>query len=102
MSGTEVTYPVRNLGGSFGYSIQEIRAAALTNTDLSGKKASAARKAMEVKIDAIATVGDAGAGLAGFVNNALITPASVANPGGGTAWSTKTPTEILTEVTGRG
>ena len=94
----ETTYPVRDLGGSFGYSIREIRAAARAGVDLSGRKARSARKSMETALDTIGATGDANAGLPGFINNALITPASVANPGGGTAWSTKTPAQILVDL----
>ena len=75
----ETTYPVRDLGGSFGYSIREIRAAARAGVDLSGRKARSARKSMETALDTIGATGDANAGLPGFINNALITPASVAN-----------------------
>lgn len=94
----EVNYPVRDLGISFGYSIREIRAAARAGVDLSGKKARAARKGAEQSLDVIAATGDATAGLPGFINNALITPANVANPGGGTAWTAKTPDQIIADL----
>lgn len=94
VSGTEVSYPVRDLGSSFGFSVREIRAAARNGIDLSGRKAKAARKAQEVLLDTIGATGDTAAGLHGFINNALVTPAAVAVG----LWTAKTPDQILADI----
>lgn len=96
--GTEQTQKVRDLGVSFGYNIREIRSAIRAGTDLVSRKGAAARKAAELKLDAIGATGDTVGGLKGFLNHTDISAASVANPGGGTAWSTKTPDQILTDM----
>lgn len=95
---SETPYPVRDLGIAFGWSVREIRAAARAGLDLRTKKAHAARRGAEFALDDIAATGHTVGGLPGFINNALITPANVANPGGGTAWSTKTPAQILVDL----
>jgi hypothetical protein len=66
----EVTYPVRSLGGSFGYTIQETRAAAMVpNMNLEQRRANAVRRAYEEKVQEIAYFGDAPSGMKGFFNN---------------------------------
>lgn len=66
----EVTYPVRSLGGSFGYTIQETRAAAMVpNMNLEQRRANAVRRAYEEKVQEIAYFGDSPSGMKGFFNN---------------------------------
>ena len=98
VSGTEVSYPVKDIGISYGYSIREIKAALRASKSLGLRKAMAARKASAQLLDRIGQTGDSAAGLKGFLNNSLITPANVADPGAGTAWSTKTPAQILVDI----
>ena len=54
VKGKEFTAPVRSLGGSYGYSIQEIRAAMKAGRPLSAMKASAVRQANEYEVNRIA------------------------------------------------
>lgn len=54
VKGKEFTSPVRSIGDSYGYSIQEIRASAMANKNLPARKANAARRAVEQKINTIA------------------------------------------------
>ena len=66
----EVNYPVRSLGGSFAYSVQETRAAAMVpNMNLEQRRANAVRRAYEEKVQEIAYFGDSPSGMKGFFNN---------------------------------
>jgi len=93
--GNEYTSVVRGLGTSYGYSIQEIRAAQALGRKLSEGKAAQARKAIEAKIDEIAWDGDAAYGIQGFLTNdnyneyTVPDADAVASP----LWSNKTATE---------
>jgi len=66
----EVTHPVRSLGASFAYTIQETRAAAMVpNMNLEQRRANAVRRAYEEKVQEIAYFGDTPSGMKGFFNN---------------------------------
>jgi hypothetical protein len=98
VKGEEVSQKVRDLGVAFRYSVKELRAAARLGMDLPGRKAMAARKAAEMKLDSIASLGDSTAGLSGILAHTSISASSVANPGSGTTWAVKTPDQILTDL----
>jgi len=94
-----VQSPVRSSGVSFGYSTQEIRAAALGNQPLEQRKANATKRANEELFNSIAFDGDSDSGLPGFLSNPNITVTTVPNGAGGTPqWTTKTPDEILADI----
>lgn len=99
--GNEFTSRIKGIGTSYGYSIQEVRAAQMAGTPLQQMKANAARRSAEVRIDQIAQTGDASHGLLGFLNqpNASVytIPLGVA---GFQAWTTKTPDEIVADLNG--
>lgn len=66
----EVTHAVRSLGGSFAYTIQETRAAAMVpGVNLEQRRANAVRRAYEEKVQEIAYFGNAANGLKGLFNN---------------------------------
>lgn len=66
----EVTHPVRSLGGSFSYTIQETRAAAMVpGMNLEQRRANAVRRAYEEKVQQIAYYGDSTTSMKGFFNN---------------------------------
>jgi hypothetical protein len=66
----EVTHPVRSLGASFAYTIQETRAAAMVpGMNLEQRRANAVRRAYEEKVEEIAYFGEPGSGMKGFFNN---------------------------------
>lgn len=66
----EVTHPVRSLGASFAYTVQETRAAAtVPGMNLEQRRANAVRRAYEEKVQEIAYFGDAPSGMKGFFNN---------------------------------
>jgi hypothetical protein len=98
----EFPIPVRTIGDSYGYNVQEIRASAATNKNLPVKKAAAARRAIEKKIDDIALsarpTDGVNAGLCGLLYHANTTKGTVATRGGHVTWADKTPTEILADM----
>jgi len=66
----EVTHPVRSLGASFAYTIQETRAAAMVpGMNLEQRRANAVRRAYEEKVQEIAYFGDTVSGMKGLFNN---------------------------------
>jgi hypothetical protein len=98
VAGKETSIPVRSIGISYGYSIDEIQASQLTGMGLDQRRANASRRAVEQTINTVAFFGDAESGLPGFFNNANIPSGNVVNPGGGTAWASKTPDQILFDI----
>jgi hypothetical protein len=95
--GEERTQGIKSLGDSYQYSIQDIRASALSGAQLDVKRASAARRAIENAIEALAAKGNAAAGLPGFLNNAnvpLITAAGALVGG----WDTAVAADILADL----
>lgn len=69
VSGKEITVPVRTLGDSYGYNINELNASVALGVSLPQRKANAARLAIEVKQAKIALVGDEDHGLYGLTNH---------------------------------
>lgn len=59
---------IKSIGDSYGYSIQEIRAAAFAGIPLEARRANAARLAIEQKIDIIGALGDSDNNLLGLFN----------------------------------
>lgn len=98
----EFTSPVRGIGDSYGYSIQEIRAAQYANVDLSSKKQAAARRAHDELINRLAWFGDTLSGLPGFLSNVNMPGYVIPATGTGSSklWSTKTPDQIITDMNG--
>lgn len=96
------TFSVKGLGVSYGYNVQEVRAAARAGVALDSKKAAAARRAVEVQIDRILATGDAATGLRGILNvqNALNYVVPADGTGSSALWSTKTPTQIVRDMVG--
>ncbi len=101
IAGKEFSSTVKSIGASYGYNIQEIRTARKAGIPLPQRKANAARRAIEERIDAIIAAGDAANNLLGLLNqpNALLY--TVADGAGGdSTWDTKTPAEILRDLHG--
>jgi hypothetical protein len=99
--GTEQTVKVKDIGDSYGYSIPEIRRAAMAGFDLEGRRAATARRAMDEKLHDIALNGDATYNLQGFIDYPGVNEYVVPNGTDGTPqWSTKTADEILTDLNG--
>jgi len=98
IAGKETRVPVRSVGNSYKYSIDEIQSAELTGLPLNQKRANASRKGVELKINNVAFYGDAPSGLSGLFDNPNIPTGAVVNGGSGTPWTTKTPEQILFDI----
>ena len=72
ISQVEKSLNIRSFGGSFGYTVQELRAAQMANIALEQRRAAAVRRAYEEKVEEVAMFGEASVGLAGFFNNATV------------------------------
>lgn len=108
--GKEFTSKVRSIGGSYGYSLQEVRSAAQADRPLQQMKANAARRANDQTVDKIAwlakSTDELYGGLIGFLFAPNITTGTA--PAGATTgkvpWWTavpadhKNPLEILEDL----
>jgi hypothetical protein len=102
IKGKEFTVPVKSLGASYGYNVQEIRAGQMSGLPLEQRRANAAKRAVLQKENTIAFFGDTDTGLAGFINNSAIGSYTVPNDGSGssTLWTAKTPDQIIRDLNG--
>lgn len=100
--GAEYSVKPVGIGASYGYSIEEIRRAQMAGLPLETRRAEAARKAIEDKINSIAFSGDTYSNLAGFIGYSGNTEYTVASGGTGNTktWSTKTADQILDDMNG--
>jgi len=72
VSQAEKSIYFRSIGGSFGYTVQELRAAQMANIALEARRGSAVRRAYEEKVEDIAMFGDTSTNLTGFFNNPTV------------------------------
>lgn len=100
VKGKEFVAKVKSVGDSYGYNLQEIRAAQYAGKPLQQRKADAAQRAQRETWNRVAFYGDEEHGLPGLLTNPNIPAASVAADGtaGATAWTAKTPTQILRDM----
>lgn len=102
--GQEFTTPVRSLGGSYGYNIQEIRNAQYAGKPLKQRKANAVRTAYEQIVNKIGWFAKSDdpeyGGLTGLLYAPNITTATAPQDSDtdGTEWIYKTPDEILKDM----
>jgi len=94
----EYTTPVKAITAAFGYTIDEIAAAAMSGTPLNARKAAATTRSFTRKVNYLAWNGNAATGLPGFLSNTNVTTGSVPAGVGGTVWTLKTPTEIVLDM----
>lgn len=92
--------PVHGLGASFGYNVQEIRAAQKAGLPLDQRRAAAATEAILRLEDDLAFFGDARSKLVGFFNLPNSTEVTLPADGAGSSalWSTKTADQILRDL----
>jgi len=100
VKGKEFTVPVRSVGSSYGYNVQEIRASQFAGKGLEQRRANAARRAVEQRINNIGFYGSEEDGLQGLFNNPNVTRVAVDENAGATStkWADKTPDEILADM----
>lgn len=72
VSRREVTLPIRMIGGSMAYSIDEIQKAQYANIPLQQMRANAMRRGYEEQTQRLAFWGDSATGLVGFFNNGQV------------------------------
>lgn len=100
VKGKEFSSRVRSVGNSYGYSLQEIRAARQAGKPLEQRKANAAVESMRLKWNQIAFYGDANYNLQGWFSNTNI-PHGTA-PADGTSSATtlasKTPDKVVRDL----
>ncbi len=96
----EFTGNIASLGAGYGYSVQEIRAARLQGVPLDQRKANAAKRAIDVKLDTIAQTGDTGKGLLGLLNqtNAQTYTCTADGAGGLATWASKTSDQVARDM----
>ncbi len=98
---TKFTSEVKELASSYAFTLSELESAALANMPLEVERGRLCRETMLRTTSDIAINGGAAHGapnLPGIFSNANIPTVTVANPGGGTPWSTKTADQILTDM----
>jgi hypothetical protein len=66
------TQGVHSMGVAYDYSIQELRAAAMSKSNLPTRKAIMCRKSVENRIESIAAIGGTAQGLKGLANNSNV------------------------------
>jgi hypothetical protein len=100
IKGAEFASIVKSLGDSYGYNVQEIRAAAMAGKPLQQRRANAAKRAVLQLENTLAFFGDTVHNLGGFLTNPNIPNGTVPADGVGpsTLWSTKTPQQILRDM----
>jgi hypothetical protein len=96
---TEYTHSIKSLGASYGWNIQEIRAARMANKPLEQRRANAARRALLKKENELAFFGDKITGLNGLLNHIDIPKIEFKKgKNGSLKWADKTPDEILEDL----
>lgn len=75
----ELSIRVRTIGDSYGYNVNEIRASRATGVGLDTRKAAAARRAVEQKLNRVALRGDADYNMLGLFNNPNVPSVTVVN-----------------------
>lgn len=100
VTGKEFTSNIRSIGNAFGYNTQEIRSAIFAGVNLPARKAMAATRAHQEKINALAFTGDADHGLPGLISNANVPAVTLAADGTGSSktFASKTADKIVRDV----
>jgi hypothetical protein len=94
IAGFEVTHKLHSYRAAYGYSIQQMRAAAMANLPLEQKDANAAREVQMRKLDNVLWFGDSEVNVTGLANNTLV---SLVSPVTGT-WSSATGLQMLADL----
>lgn len=93
VTANERAVKVKDLGAAYGYNLSELKASVATGADLPSAKARAARRAIEIKMNQIALLGDKEYGLNGFINHPNL--GEVGLRGG---WKSATAENILEDL----
>lgn len=90
--------PLNLWGMELSYTIPELKSAIQVGRPIDAQKLEAIRLKWNMDVDQQVYQGDTDLSLTGLCNNANVTATNVVNPGSGTAWSTKTPAQILADI----
>jgi hypothetical protein len=99
--GIPTTVPIKSIGASYGYSVQEMRASRMAGKSLDVRKGDAARYVMDRMINQIAWSGDPDTGLIGVLspsNDVPLFTLALNSGGTSTKFVDKTPQECLRDV----
>lgn len=100
VSGLEFTAFVKSCRQSFGFNVQEIRAAAMAGLPLDAMRAMAARRGINEALNAVALQGNAEFGLPGLFSLSSTNTVTIPNGAVGASplWSTKSGDEIVADM----
>jgi hypothetical protein len=101
VKGKPTSVPIKSIGASYGYSVQEMRASRMAGKSLDVRKGDTAKYVIDRKINEIAWSGDEDTGLLGVLSPTNDIPMYTlpTNAGGGsTKFADKTPQECLNDV----
>jgi hypothetical protein len=99
IGGKETFIAIKGMAIAFGFTLQEIRSAAMVGLPLDSRKSAAAVKGTETVMNEVAFFGDADQGLLGLYTHPNIPIATAPNGAGASPlWSLKTPDEILLDL----
>jgi len=98
VAGKETTIPVRSIGSSYGYNLDELKSSQMSGAALDQRRANSSRRAVEQTINRVAFGGDAESGLTGLFDNPNIPIGAVPDGGSGTEFVNKTPDQILFDI----
>lgn len=98
--GEEFVAKIKSVGNSYGYNLQEIRAAQKAGKSLEARKSDAAVRSQQETWNKVAFFGDAEHNLPGWLTNPNIPSASAPADGTGSAttFASKTPAQILRDL----
>jgi len=95
----KVPNPLDLWGMELKYTIPELESAARLGRPVDQQKFEGMQLKHQMDIDEQVYIGDTSKGTKGLINNALVTPSALPNGASGlSAWSKKTPDEILADV----
>ncbi len=99
---SQASMGVFSMGISYGYTVNEARAAMFARVPLQQRKAATARELMARKLDDILFSGETTTGVKGLINQTgtLVYTVPSNGAGGTKTWSTKSPDNVLLDLNG--
>lgn len=91
VNGLEFQRPVREIEASYGWTVKEVKSAAMAGNNLNGRRAAACRRAIMREIDEIAAIG---APLVGIATGALNEAASTIDASAG-SWTAPAAADVI-------
>jgi hypothetical protein len=99
VNGQKIVLPLRLLAREISYTSVELERSQLTGQPIDVQQMNAFNEMYQMNTDQMVYIGSTDVGATGLFNDANVTATTVdTGVGGGTAWTTKTPDEILNDV----